>query len=77
MEPITTGLVIGGTTGLAQGLSSLFQLGAQREAERRKTLADAAQGAYQMRRQAIGKELEREQTALQDIINAYRSTIGL
>lgn len=76
MDPLTIGLIAGGTSGLAQGLSTLFGLNAQREAEKRAMIQEGLKGEYQMKRGAIGENLQRQQAALGDIISAYRSTLG-
>ena len=76
MDPITIGLVGGGISGLATGLSTLFQLNAQREAEKRAMIQEGLKGEYQMKRGAIGENLQRQQSALGDLISSYRSTLG-
>ncbi len=76
MEPITGALIGGGVMGLAQGLSTLFQLNAQREAEKRGMIQEGLRGEYQMKRGAISDNLERQQSALADLISSYRSTLG-
>ena len=76
MEPITGALIGGGVMGLAQGLSTLFQLNAQREAEKRAMVQEGLRGEYQMKRGAISENLERQQGALADLIGSYRSTLG-
>lgn len=75
MEPMTA-LVAGGVSGIASGISSLFQLKAQREAEKRAMIQEGLRGEYQMKRGAIGQNLERQQSSLADLISAYRSTLG-
>ena len=73
MEPLTAGLILGA----AQGLSSLYGLSAQQEAEKRRMEQEALTGAYQMKRKAMGEGLERQQSALGDLIAAYRSSMGV
>ena len=76
MDPVTGALIGGGVMGLAQGLSTLFQLNSQREAEKRGMIQEGLRGEYQMKRAAEGEHLQRQQSALGDLISAYRSTLG-
>lgn len=63
-------------SGGAQGLASYFTGQAQQEAEKQKRLQEAQTGAYQMKRSAINEQTQRQQSALSDLINSYRSILG-
>jgi hypothetical protein len=73
---LVPGLAAGAVGGLATGLSTLFGLNAQREAEKRAMIQEGLKGEYQMKRGAIGENLQRQQSALGDLISSYRSTLG-
>lgn len=59
----------------AQGGAAYFGGKAQQEAEKRKLLGEGLSGSYQMRRQAEQGNVEKQQSALADLISAYRSTL--
>jgi hypothetical protein len=72
MDPIIGAGILGGA-GL---LSNLLQAGAQREAMNRQMAATGAQGVFQMEQARIEAEQKAKQSALADLIAAYRSTLG-
>jgi hypothetical protein len=74
-----TGLELGLAAGIpaaATFLSSLLGLGAQREAEKRSALQQGASGVYEMTQSSLGQQQQATQTALGDLIAAYRSNLG-
>jgi hypothetical protein len=74
-----TGLEIGLAAGIpaaASLLSNLLGMGAQREAERRQMAQAGATGVYQMNQASLQQQQEAQQTALADLIAAYRSNLG-
>lgn len=71
MDPITMAAIMGGS----QFLSSLMTGGAQRAAEKRQTAAEGAKGVYDLTQSQVSQMQQAKQSSLQDLINAYRSTL--
>jgi len=71
MDPITMAAIVGGS----QLLSNLMTSGAQRAAEKRQTAAEGAKGVYDLTRSQVSQMQQAKQSSLQDLINAYRSTL--
>lgn len=71
MDPITIAAIMGGS----QLLSSLFGQAAQSAAEKKATAAEGAKGVYEMTQARHSQVQQAKQNSLQDLINAYRSTM--
>lgn len=72
MDPITMAAIFGGS----QLLSNLMTGGAQRAAEKRQTAAEGAKGVYELTQAQAQQVQKAKQGSLQDLIAAYRSTLG-
>jgi hypothetical protein len=71
MDPITMAAIFGGS----QLLSGLFGQSAQSAAEKKATAAEGAKGVYEMTQGRVSQVQQAKQNSLQDLINAYRSTM--
>lgn len=76
MDPVTIGLISGGILGGSKLLGGLMGAQAEREAERQKSLGEGAAQALKMGQESVRREKETQQSALADIIAAYRSGLG-
>jgi hypothetical protein len=72
MDPITMAAIFGGS----QLLGNLMTGGAQRSAEKRQVAAEGAKGVYDLTQSQIAQSQQAKQGSLQDLIAAYRSTLG-
>jgi hypothetical protein len=74
-----TGLELALAAGIpaaASFLSSALGMSAQRQAEKRQAGAQGAAGVYEMTQGSLAQQQREQQTALQDLIAAYRSNLG-
>lgn len=76
MDPLSASLISSAILGGASGLTSYFKGKAEEDLLGRRAQQEAAGQYLGLKRSAIQENVEKQQSALQDIINAYRSTIG-
>lgn len=71
MDPITMGAILGGS----QLLSGLLGLQAQKEMEAEAAKRQGIKDVFQMQQQSLAQEQAAKQSALSDLIAAYRGAL--